>query len=347
VYRWPIRLLGDGAEAEVLWLEVPPRGAAFTLPCLMHLGHPVHLALVDAYVQGSVPFPPGASLGRDSRAVLANLVGPLALLYTVGCDRATLADLLLLPPSREAGGHSRLVVRTSAGTAIRLACASARSRRTSDVLRAARRGPTWHHVVAIVPTREELGARTRGMVSPRPITVVSQAAEDRGGGEPTEPAGPWDSGHAAPSHARRTASRSGDPREAAREVIHLTRDLGQSGHPSLGFVWEGLPVTVSLTAEAAGGHTVALLPDRQDDPERAVSRMEGAAWATLEALIGMPIEERQSEPIALRLVGPGRAAELTIGRSLVLPRNRRVFAAWLGSDGRVVIRLTAGHVASG
>ena len=45
-------------------------------------------------------------------------------------------------------------------------------------------------------------------------------------------------------------------------------------------------------------------------------------------------------PLLSRRGWSDRRAELSIGRSLVLPRNRRVFAAWLGSDGRVLIRLT-------
>ena len=120
----------------------------------------------------------------------------------------------------------------------------------------------------------------------------------------------------------------------------LARDLRQLSQMSLGFVSNGSLITVSLTADVDGGHTVTMLGARRDHLGSTVSGMEDAAWATLEALIGTPIKERRSEPIALRLVGPTRAAELAIGRSLVLPRNRRVFAAWLGSDGRVVIRLT-------
>ena len=348
MYRWAVQLVGDGAEAEPLWLEVPSRGAAFTLPCLMHLGHPVHLALIDAYLRGSVPFPAGASLGRDSRAVLANLLGPLVLLYTGGCQRVTLSDVVLLPPSRRAAGHSRVIVSTPGRQAIHLACASARSQRTTDVARTARLGPSWHHVIAIVPRWDELRARPRSRLSPAPIAVVSQKPEDHAGGDPTERAGPRDSGRTASSHAGGTTSPTHDPGEVAREVTRLlARDLRQLSQMSLGFVSNGSLITVSLTADVDGGHTVTMVGARRDHLGSAVSGMEDAAWATLEALIGTPIKERRSEPIALRLVGPTRAAELAIGRSLVLPRNRRVFAAWLGSDGRVVIRLTTEEAPSG
>ena len=79
MYRWRIRLLeGPGPSwhgDERLWLEVPPRGAAFTLSCLMHLGHPIHLALIDAYLRGALLFHLGSSIGWDSRAILAYIIG--------------------------------------------------------------------------------------------------------------------------------------------------------------------------------------------------------------------------------------------------------------------------------
>jgi hypothetical protein len=102
----------------------------------------------------------------------------------------------------------------------------------------------------------------------------------------------------------------------------------------------GLSVDVAVAPEADGGATLSLLPPSELEPnEGLVERMEGAARAVLVELMGVPFAEERKEAIEHRLVGAERTTTLLVGWSLVLPRNRRVFAAWLGSDGRVMIRL--------
>ena len=97
---------------------------------------------------------------------------------------------------------------------------------------------------------------------------------------------------------------------------------------------------MALAPEADGGATLALLPPVDEEPiPNLVGRMEAAARAVLPGLMGVPFAEERKVVIEHRLVGPERTTTLLVGWSLVLPRNRRVFAAWLGSDGRVMIRL--------
>ena len=48
-------------------LEITPRGAMFTLAALSHVGHPAHLALIDAYLKGQVRLTPRPGIGEDSR----------------------------------------------------------------------------------------------------------------------------------------------------------------------------------------------------------------------------------------------------------------------------------------
>ena len=68
--------------------------------------------------------------------------------------------------------------------------------------------------------------------------------------------------------------------------------------------------------------------------------MRDLAWETIEALIGRPLAERRTEPIALRLVAEdGRTTTLDVGASVVIVRNQTVFTAWVGSDGRVMLKL--------
>ena len=107
-----------------------------------------------------------------------------------------------------------------------------------------------------------------------------------------------------------------------------------------GLEHDGLAIDVAMVPEADGGVTLSLLPP-PDEPAvpNLVVRMEAAARAVLVGLMGMPFAEERKEVIEHRLIGPERTTTLLVGWSLVLPRNRRVFAAWLGSDGRVMIRL--------
>ncbi len=337
MYRWHIRLIrqarGAVEETESLRVEVPSRGAAFMLPRLMHLGHPVHLALLDAYLRGCVPFPAGAGLGRDSRAVLASLVGPLLLLHVIGREQASLADLVLLPPARVAVGHSRFVILNDEHQELRLACASARSPRASYVEGTAGAGAGWHHAISVLPGPGDPG---EGEADVSPVAVVlreATGAQRDDGDKPSEEGMP-------PTPAETSCSPSGAaPGELAETARSLTRDSERHDGPPTTAVWQGIPISLSMRRGRGHRPSLALAADPGLPPASTLLPMEAAAWATLEALLGTQLVERRSEPMTLRLVGAGRTTELAIGHSLVLPRNQRVFAAWLGSDGRVLIRL--------
>ena len=67
--------------------------------------------------------------------------------------------------------------------------------------------------------------------------------------------------------------------------------------------------------------------------------MLNATNAVIVGLIGRPLAERRTEPFALRMTGPDRSTTLDVGESIVIVRNPTIFAAWVGSDGRVMLRL--------
>src|SRR6185436_3531834 len=77
VFRWPVRFtplsLGGAGRPREATLEVTPRGALFTLVALSHVGHPAHLALIDAYLKGQMRVTPSAGIGEDSRLVASAL----------------------------------------------------------------------------------------------------------------------------------------------------------------------------------------------------------------------------------------------------------------------------------
>lgn len=427
MYRWPIELEppADGAEREgPLWLEIAPRGAALTLPSLMHLGHPVHLALLDAYLRGAVPFPRGAGLGRDSRAVVASLAAPLVLMYRLGAAQGSLLNLLLLPPHRPAVGHSRFIAVTPDEELVWLSCASAPAGRPSaSLLPTAPPDPPWRRVTVAMPDWEELRARAAGRgQAPLRISIsepppsrplarlhgggllaglhglalgragparasmeramsafgratrdgvladtvdnashrlsllqdaVTEAAEH--GIAPSaeserlladlrqRAAGPG-ADTPSPQRTRRRAPRREvvqppfiSPRELARLALGGAEGGGKAEATT---EWDGVAIDVAVAPARDGGATLALLPRDVGTLGSSVLKMRDVAWTALEGLLDMPLRERRTEVISMRLTGPERASELSIGWSLILPRNRRVFAAWLGSDGRALLRLT-------
>ncbi len=384
MYRWPIRLVpgldGEGQEATSLVLEIAPRGAAFTLSSLCRLGHPVHLALVDAFLAGGVPMPRGVSLGEDSQAIVAALTGPLVLLYQLagsGAVQATLADLLLLPPPRDAPGRARFLFLASAARHLWLTCTAERAAETTPE-------PGRCRVVTTLPASSGSPALGAATAADGPLLLLAHSA---GRTRPTTDTGGaplaaalrslgWGRAGAAPRVIERAVENLRRVVEAAR-TTHGTNDallcslledaiaeaeayrsvpvrtiqpdqLGPALRTHLAkdrvmastITRDGLTIDVAASLNAAGGATLALLPRRLTTRDWVFARMAATAWATLESLIGQPLTERRSEAIALRLTGPERSAELLIGWSLVLPRNRQVFAAWLGSDGRLVIRLS-------
>jgi hypothetical protein len=104
--------------------------------------------------------------------------------------------------------------------------------------------------------------------------------------------------------------------------------------------WRGLTLDVALEPDLDGYQTLCLLPPPEVDPASLFEPMREATWETIEALIGRPLAERRTEPIALRLVADdGRSATLDVGASVVIVRNQTVFTAWVGSDGRVMLKL--------
>jgi hypothetical protein len=97
---------------------------------------------------------------------------------------------------------------------------------------------------------------------------------------------------------------------------------------------------VSLTPDLDGYQTLCLLPPTDLGPVACVELMRAVAWDVIEALIGRPLAERRTEPIALRLItSDGRTTTLDIGASVVVVRNQTVFTAWVGADGRVMLKL--------
>ena len=104
--------------------------------------------------------------------------------------------------------------------------------------------------------------------------------------------------------------------------------------------WRGIPLPVSLTPDLDGHQTLCLLPPAAAGPDRPFELMREATWEVIEALMGRPLAERRTEPVALRLVGAdGRTTTLEIGASVVVVRNQVVFTAWVGSDGRAMQKL--------
>ena len=376
MYRWPIQTAREGGrngrEAESLVLEVPARGAAFFLRPLVHLAHPIHLALIDAYLHGAVPGPPGRSLGTDSAGVVAGLAGPLVALDRLGVARATLSELVLLPPPRRPSETSRFLI-TAGREPVWLECATGLPHGGRPKPPAA----PWLRVSVQLPDRQALdvaiagatlpaslgagwrgppaGSSTGGARDPSLVAALRALDLGRAGRSSVVIRGAVRALERGVDEARDTAS--GDEHALLRRLLrdaraeaHRDRSaMGSEPKPSAAdtTVPPDLPLDVSIAREPDGGSTLALLPRPLEGPGVGVASPTGAAvWATLEGLLGFPLEERRTEPIALRLVGPERATELLIGWSLVLPRNRRVFAAWLGSDGRAVIRLSPGGSAT-
>lgn len=440
-YRWPIALAPDAEDAAAdsgrslrrlssrarptsayLELEVPPRGAAMMLPALAHVGHPIHLSLIDAYLRGMVPVPRGQSLGGDSQVIAASLAGPLILLYERRVERAGLAELILLPPRSSPGAGSRFLLTTNP-TPLWLDCAPTlarpiRGRRHPDPPQ-----PPWHEIAVQLPAREAVNAALANGSTACPVDAASRRARitflrpeggrrrlfgalrtlslGRAGRSPgsirrgvaalrrtVEEA--WvtagaderpflqglleDAVTEATDHGVEPSSELErlllDPIEEAirgtgMELLARSRrrgraiwdDVAEAGHvepdrlgPALvrsgdkstlvtaTSEADGHELDVALAPDPDGGSTLALLPHAEDVAD-SVGAMRTAAWSALEGLLEIRLEDRRTEEVALQLAGPERTTELAVGWSLVLPRNRRVFAAWLGTDGRVLIRL--------
>jgi hypothetical protein len=394
VFRWPIELTAlsrgsAGAPREAV-LEVSPRGAAFTLAALSHVGHAAHQAVVDAYLKGQVRGG-SAGIGEDSRIVAASLAAPLVAAYELGVERLTLADLILLPRDLAA---ARTADRAASGAPTRLADSARSLLRTGDAwhwIRAAEHfeqpgcvgtrqvgvGAAWHDVVAQLPDPPEMEQIARAGRWPAPLaaelrepsiaaqepnsnvrsvlralalaqfsgaTDLVHAASDRLLGLLDDdaagrlPASLADvrAGLETPAPAPARAAPSPQPPPPLRG---RGGDLARELKGALTGITGGLEIGVTLVPGLDGYRTLCLLPPADTESASLVPAMCEAAWTVVELLIGRPLAERRAEPFALRLVGPERTTTLDVGESLVLVRNQMVFAAWVGSDGRVMVRL--------
>lgn len=107
--------------------------------------------------------------------------------------------------------------------------------------------------------------------------------------------------------------------------------------------WQSSFIDVMLAPDADGYQTLCLLPPPDADPASIGPAMLHATRAVIEALIGRPLAEHRSDPIALTLQyerdGQPRTTTLMIGESAVIVRNQVVFTAWVGSDGRAMLKL--------
>jgi hypothetical protein len=344
VFRWPLDLtalsIGRGGLPAEATIEVTPRGAAFTLAALSHVGHAAHLALIDAYLKGQVRGG-SAGVGEDSRIVAASLATPLVAAYELGVERLTLDELILLPPARDAGEWVRLLLGVDGrwlpvrGTT-RFGMAGCLG--TPNV------GEPWYDVIVELPDVQEGSDRRR----PAPVLAEVRTPS-------AEIAAPSDTHIKAvrafslarftevATIAGRFATQTFGPRVHASDSPDLAAALTDAIHvrrPTLGaFDWQGLDLDVTLAPEPDGSQTLCLLPPTDAVPSDLQDTMREATWALIEALIGRPLAERRTEPFTLRLIGPNHTMTLDVGESVVIVRNQTVFAAWVGSDGRVMVKL--------
>lgn len=290
----------------MVMLEITPRGAFFTLPALSHVGHPAHLALIDAYLKGQVRLTPTTGIGEDSRIVAASLAAPLLAAHEHGVERLTLADLVLLPPED-----------SQAGAADRAADGHPVS--TADSARFLLRAHgEWHRIRAAERFEAPgcLGTKLVGQADPW-RHVIGELHED--------------------GRILAEARARSETDEAVASV-----DISRLRAKALArFARAPLDVSSMLTAEPDGYRTLCLLPPPDADPATVFEAMRARAWEEIERLIGRLLPEHRTEPIELRLIGEDRrTTTLDIGASVVIVRNQTVFAAWVGSDGRVMIRLS-------
>ena len=398
MFRWPILLTplslgGDGQPHEAV-LEITPRGAAFTLAALTHVGHAAHLALVDAYLKGQMRLTPTAGIGEDSRTLVASLVAPLVAAAELGVERLSLGDLILLPRDLAAAAQAD---RTEDGQPTRSVDCARFLLRAADRwhwIRGAERferagclgtcqvgvGTPWHDAVIELPQRPHADDWFGGDFTLAPINAELRAASDRSTisadlvhalrtlslGRFARAAGPMQRAAkravalldeeldvAAPLYSGdlrrewRTAERGRPWRAGASDLNGLEKmvsdETGRKASVEASLRWHDLDVEVALTPDPDGYQTLCLLPQPDADPAATRASMLDLTRAIIEALIGRPLTEHRSDPIVLTLrVGHGdqeRVTSLDIGQSVVMVRNQVVFTAWVGSDGRAMLKL--------
>jgi hypothetical protein len=352
VFRWPVELtplsLGSQGQPRAATLEVTPRGALFTLAALSHVGHPAHLALIDAYLKGQVRLSSTTGIGEDSRIVASSLAAPLLAASELGVERLTLADVHL----RSRGAStSEFADRAVDGRPI-FGPDSPRLLLRADGLWHAVHGAErfeapgclgtrgvgladqWHRVIAELPDAEAVAATDRSGRWSAPLLAEVRA-----------PSGEvYRVDDSLVAHLRVESRGRLHPVATTNNLsdlaAFLTDRMNARRPVQATLVWHNWHVDVRLTPDADGHQTLWLLPPPDVEPAGLFEGMRDLAWEIIEGLIARPLAERRSEPIALRLVGQdGRTTTLDVGASVVIVRNQTVFAAWVGSDGRVMVKL--------
>jgi hypothetical protein len=362
VFRWPVELtplsLGSHGRPRAATLEVTPRGATFTLAALSHVGHPAHLALIDGYLKGQARTTQTSDIGEDSRTVAASLAAPLLAAHELGVERLTLADLVVMPrdtassapADRAANGRPtftpdspRLLLR--AADAWHWLRAAERFEAPGCLgTRQVGKDDQWHQAIVELPNAAEI-ARSAG--SGRwPVPIVAEVRAPSGQVNRPTPDSVADLRARSRGQARRVTALgiwldTGAPFLTPTELLSALAGPIRERRPHMALLeWRGLSVDVALSPDLDGYQTLCLLPPTDADPAGLFETMRDLAWESIEALIGRPLPERRSEPIALRLVGAdGRSTTLDVGASVVIVRNQTVFTAWVGSDGRVMLKL--------
>ncbi|MCC7372151.1 MAG: hypothetical protein IT306_27295 [Chloroflexi bacterium] len=391
MFRWPIAptplSLGSSVTSSGATLEVTPRGAVFTLAALAHVGHPAHLAVIDAYLKGQMRVSPGVSIGEDSRVVASALAGPLVAAHELAIRQLGLADLILLPPAATPAHDGLTRGPDSPRFLLRAPDApdhwhwvrTAERFETPGCLGTPRpgTGSRWHDLVLELPPRPpvsevrvltgglpaiqaELRSPTSTAAPPADlVAALRRVALDRFARDSA------DIGDAVTAAIRALMAEGRPSGPLAADDLQRERAAWRTSHASLGSL--NLPAlakllpdvcasrtaaratlsagevtrTLVLTPDLDGYQTLCLLPCHQpESPIPTFEQVRQATWDTLEAIVGRPLAEYRTEPISLRLVAAdGRTTTLDVGVSVVIVRNQTVFTGWIGSDGRVMLKL--------
>ena len=394
MFRWSVELtslsLGSRGAAREAVVEVTPRGALFTLAALSHVGHPAHLALIDAYLKGQVRLTPSTGIGEDAGIVLSSLLAPLVAAHELRMDRLSLADLVLLPRSRTADDDERrsadsgpvrgpdsprFLLRSPFGQVWVQAAEWFEIEGCAGTPQPGVTSP-WYDAIVSLPRRPSVDDWYGGDLSLPPIeaelreatlpyqpsdalvmplrtlayarwarsaTTLRQAAAEALRGVDSEPYAPprglaQEIGHEL--HAVHATTTVPQVDALSDLLLALAATRGETTPTEAMFLWRGLSIGANRSPDLDGYQTVCLLPPTDSDPAALFEPMRDLAWETIEALIGRPLPERRTEPIAVRLTAvSGRSTTFDVGVSVVIGRNQTVFAAWVGSDGRVMIKL--------
>jgi hypothetical protein len=240
-------------------------------------------------------------------------------------------------------------------------------------------GP-WHEVMAELPDSPQVAASARAGHWPAPIaaearaptmptvtpdtgvvsaaralalgrfgrapTLIQRAADELAARVGTPGAGlldPADLRAERAQAARQPARRCRSAADAADLAGLLAEPIEQRRPAATSIAWHSVQIDVALAPDLDGYSTLCLLPPADAAPATIVPLMLDATRSIIEALIGRPLAEHRSDPIAITLCqdrgGPEQATTLEIGESIIIVRNQVVFTAWVGSDGRAMLKL--------